>query len=276
MNQKLGNKGLWILFIVFIILGFSSYSYQPPCIPAYNTSSTVSSNGTIVNTITCEPTIPGINDRMLLLAKVAAALFAISAIGTLIWIIQRRKLNKFYSQNAVPVAKSGNSFVASLKYWIKPVLIAIVAIGLFILVGYFTWGRSSMMPTLSSDSSVDAVLSRMPNDPKLRADYVIDHDVISMLVQSSPYATNHHLDLTGFCSTSAAISLIDEIAKLNIGGSNGVRCTDSTKGMAISSSLNSGAYVCTDTTGYYSNTETSLHSGLLCKPVVATTSKLTN
>jgi hypothetical protein len=213
---------------------------------------------------------------MLLLAKVAAALFAISAIGTLIWIIQRRKLNKFYSQNAVPVAKSGNSFVASLKYWIKPVLIAIVAIGLFILVGYFTWGRSSMMPTLSSDSSVDAVLSRMPNDPKLRADYVIDHDVISMLVQSSPYATNHHLDLTGFCSTSAAISLIDEIAKLNIGGSNGVRCTDSTKGMAISSSLNSGAYVCTDTTGYYSNTETSLHSGLLCKPVVATTSKLTN
>ena len=197
-------------------------------------------------------------------------------IGTLVWIIQRKKLNKFYLQNAVPAEKSGNGFIALLKYWIRPILIAIVVIGLFIVAGYFIWGRSSMMPTLSSDPYVDAVLSRMPNDPKLRADYVIDHDVISMLVQSSPYSTNHHLDLTGFCSTSAALSLIDEIAKLNVGGSSGVRCTDSSKGMAISSSLNNGAYVCTDTTGYYSNTDTSLHSGLLCKSVVATTTKPTN
>jgi hypothetical protein len=202
---------------------------------------------------------------MLLLAKVATILFAISAISTLVWITQRKRLNKFYSQNAVVAKKSSNGFIGMLKYWIKPILIAIVVIGLFVVAGYFIWGRSSMMPTLSSDPSVDAVLSRMPNDPKLRADYVINHDVISMLVQAGPYETNNHLNFTGFCNTAPAQSLITEIAKLNVGGINGVRCTDSSKGMAISSSLNNGVYVCTDTTGYYSDTETTLHSGELCR-----------
>jgi hypothetical protein len=259
MNQKLSNKVLWVLFIVFVIMAFSSYSYQPPCIPAYNAPSTVDANGTIiVDATACQPTIPGINDQIVLLAKIATILFTISAICTLIWIIKRRKLNTFYSQNTV---QSG----------MKPTLIGIVVIGLFILSGYFIWGRNSVS-TLSSDPAVDAVLSRMPNDPKLRADYVIDHDVISMLVQSGPYSTDHHLDLTGFCSSATALPLIAEIAKLNVGGQNGVRCTDGPKGMAISSSLNNGSYVCTDTTGYYSNNETALHSGSVCS---ATTTKTT-
>ncbi|HEY4511447.1 MAG TPA: hypothetical protein VJH55_01255 [Candidatus Paceibacterota bacterium] len=142
MNKKLSNKGLWLLFTIFIFLGISSYNYRPPCIPAYNSSSYTRPDGVIVVDATgCQPTIPGINDRMLLLAKVGAGLFSISAISTLVWIFKRRNLNKFYSQNAVqslPV-KSRNKFIELFKYWIKPILIGIVVIGLFLLVSYILW-----------------------------------------------------------------------------------------------------------------------------------------
>ena len=143
MNQKLSNKGLWVLFVILIIFAISSYNYyRPPCIPVYNTSSYTRPDGVIVVDATgCQPTIPSINDRMLFLAKVGAGLFSISAISTLVWILKRRKLNKFYSKNAVQSApiKSGNKFIELFKYWIKPIFIGIVVIGLFLLVSYILW-----------------------------------------------------------------------------------------------------------------------------------------
>lgn len=142
MNKKLSSKGLWVLLTIFILLAISSYNYRPPCIPAYNSSSYTRPDGVIVVDATgCQPTIPGINDRMLLLAKVGAGLHSISAICTLIWILKRSKLNKFYSQNAVQSVqiKSENKFIELFKYWIKPILIAIVVIGLFLLVSYILW-----------------------------------------------------------------------------------------------------------------------------------------
>ena len=142
MNQKLSNKWLWVLFVILIIIGISSFNYKPPCIPAFNTPSYIDSSGvTIVDTTACQPTIPGINDRMLLLAKIISATMAVAAISDLVWILKRRKLNKFYEQNAVQEspANSSNKFVALIKYWVKPILIAIVVIGLLVLGMYLLW-----------------------------------------------------------------------------------------------------------------------------------------
>lgn len=142
MNQKLSNKGLWVLLVILVIGAISSFNYRPPCIPAYDAQSYTGSDGVmVVDTTGCQSTIPGINDRMLFLSKVIAATLSVAAISILVWILRRRKLNKFYSQNAVQnsSSNSGNGFVALIKYWVKPVLIGIVVIGLVILGMYVLW-----------------------------------------------------------------------------------------------------------------------------------------
>ncbi len=142
MDQKLSNKGLWLLFVILVIAAISSFNYRPPCIPLYNPPSYINSEGvTVVDTTACQPTIPGINERILFLSKVISVSLLVAAVSILIWIFRRRKLNEFYTQNAVQTSSvnSGIGFVALIKYWVKPVLIGIVVIGLAILFMYFLW-----------------------------------------------------------------------------------------------------------------------------------------
>jgi len=142
MNQKLSNKGLWVLLVILVIGAISSFNYRPPCIPAYNAQSYINSDGVMVEDTTgCQPTIPGINDRMLFLSKVISVTLLVAAVCILVWIFRRRKLNRFYSQNAVQNSSvnSDNGLVALIKYWVKPVLIGIVVIGLVVLGMYVLW-----------------------------------------------------------------------------------------------------------------------------------------
>jgi hypothetical protein len=150
--------------------------------------------------------------------------------------------------------------------FLKMILIAILVLGAFVCIDYLQY-RRNVTPPLSSNPSVNAVVSRMPKDQKLRADYVIGSNLISMLTKASSYMSGNHFHYDGFCQSQVATSHLNEISTLNVGGIDGVRCTDGDFGFAVSSSFNDGTYTCYDSTGYVGRSESALHTGPLCQPL---------
>lgn len=155
--------------------------------------------------------------------------------------------------------------VGKAKDILKMILIAIIVIGVLIGISYVIFQARQKAP-LSSDTGVNATALKIVKreGESSGKDYVIRNSVSKLLGASGRWQTAHNLTFTGFCRSTEAQPFIDEITKLNIGGSSGFNCTDSDKTLTISTSVNNGKFICADNSDYRMYDTESLHSGLKC------------
>jgi len=139
------------------------------------------------------------------------------------------------------------------------------------LIGFFMYSYLGKTGTSSSPSQTittgDAISTALSSGGKrTAADNTFIISALQALRTNAQMYSIDHGDYSGFCTANSGgpQSTFASIAQKIPGGLNDITCTHSSDAFAVSVKIGSDSYICTDSTGYISSSETSSHIGTSC------------
>jgi hypothetical protein len=139
------------------------------------------------------------------------------------------------------------------------------------LIGFFMYSYLGKTGTSSSQSETittgDAISTSLSSGGKRSvADNTFIISALQAVRTNAQMYSIDHGDYNGFCTANSGgpQSTFASIAQKIPGGLGDITCTHNSDAFAVSVKTGNGSYICTDSTGYISSSETSSHMGTSC------------